>query len=261
MNRYKFDSKNHIHLLDEKPLFGTSTVVGVIAKPLTWWASGMACSHLGWSNHKIKNKFVPLEERLPRATEMLNRIKAMEPKEYLALLDCAYRAHKNKLDSTAEAGTDLHAQLESYVKQKMAGAEKIITTDRIKPFIDWCDKNVKEFLWSEAHCYSETIWCGGISDVGAVLKDGRTVIIDFKSSKEAYESQFIQAAGYDLQMQENGMHDCDGNLIRKMPDEISAYFIFPFGSEELQAAERTNVKQLREAFKAAVVLHGLLGKD
>ena len=39
-NRYKFDAKEHLHSLDSKPLVGTSTVMGIVAKPLTWWAAG-----------------------------------------------------------------------------------------------------------------------------------------------------------------------------------------------------------------------------
>ena len=45
---YKFDDKNHLHTLNGKALTGTSSIGNVLAKPLTWWASGLAVSKLGW---------------------------------------------------------------------------------------------------------------------------------------------------------------------------------------------------------------------
>ena len=38
---YRFHNENdkHLHTLNGKPLLGTSTVVGVLAKPLTWRVS------------------------------------------------------------------------------------------------------------------------------------------------------------------------------------------------------------------------------
>ena len=44
MNRYRYidENKAHLHLLDEKPLLGTTTCLGILDKPLTWWAAGQA---------------------------------------------------------------------------------------------------------------------------------------------------------------------------------------------------------------------------
>jgi hypothetical protein len=48
-NRYKFvdTPKEHMHYLDSIPLTGTSSVMNVLSKPLSWWASGKACEVLG----------------------------------------------------------------------------------------------------------------------------------------------------------------------------------------------------------------------
>ena len=57
MNRYAFNEQDHIPALDGKPLMGTSTVVGVLSKPLTWWAAGEAVKKLGSStdfNYALK---------------------------------------------------------------------------------------------------------------------------------------------------------------------------------------------------------------
>ena len=266
MGKYKFDKDNHLHASDGKPLMGTSTVVGVIAKPLTWWAAGLAVGKLGWINSKIKigNKyvFIPKEERINAVKSKLDEIKKMSPDEFLKLLDEGYKAHSVKLTDSAKDGTDLHAELERYVKWHMAGKSTVESfAPRIDPFIKWVDKKVKRFLYSEGNCHSLEIWCGGISDVGAELTDGSYAIIDFKSSKEAYVTQFIQTGGYDIQIMENGITDDEGNVVWRADKPFTSYIIVPFGADVIEPVIRTDVAELREAFRAATVLHKIVSKE
>lgn len=263
-NKYMFDEVNHIHTFNNKPLLGTSTVVGVIAKPLTWWASGLAMAKLGWINSKKmvdgKYKTIKLEDRLASAGVMLEKLKNMSVESYLALLDEGYKAHSVKLSDSASDGTDLHAELESYVKYHMGIWEAKNFSDRIMPFINWVEQNVDEFLWSEMHCYSDKLWVGGISDVGVKLKNGQIGIIDFKSSKESYESQFIQCSGYDIQITENGGYTWDGKKIFSLEKPIEFYAIIPFGAEKFTVDFRYNVDELKEAFKGALTIYKILNK-
>lgn len=268
--KYLDNEKQHLHTYNGKPLFGTSTVVGVLAKPLTWWASGLAVEKLGWTNSKKREngKYIniPLESRISHVEPFLEEIKGLSPKEYLNRLDEAYKAHSVKLDDSATAGTDMHALLEEYVK-------KCITENKRKPmlpkkedakpvqiFAEWAVNNVKRFMYSEANCYSHRLWVGGISDVGAELIDGKYAIIDFKSSKEAYESQFIQLAGYAIQIEENGILNANGVLQFKISKPFEKLIIFPFGSENPQAEYRMNLDELKQAFEACTTLHKLLNK-
>lgn len=253
--KYQFNEKEHIHTLDDKPLMGTSTVVGIIAKPLTYWASGLAVGKLGWLNPKLSTP----EARKLSVETSLEQIRSMSPEDYQKLLDEAYKAHATKLKDSAEHGTDLHAELERYVKNQMAN--RMATYDeKIQPFITWANENIKRWLWSEAHCYSEKLWVGGISDVGAELMDGSFAIIDFKSSKEAYESQFIQIGGYALQIEENGLFEPDGSF-SMMPDKkFTQFIVVPFGAKEVIPVSRFNVEELKDGFKACVTLHKLNNK-
>lgn len=256
--KYIDEGKQHLHTFKEKPLIGTSSVSNVLAKPLTWWASGLACTMFGWINKKDENgKFRKLEERLNHAVKYLKKICDMSPKDYLDLLDSAYSAHAQKLDSSAQAGTDLHAEVEKYVKAHMAGKADIghVYDLKIQPFIFWAQKNVKRFLWSEIHCYSEILWVGGISDIGFEDMDGNYGIIDIKSSKEAYLSQFWQCAGYDIQISENGGFDRNGNKIFTLDKPISYYVIFPFGMKEPEAQINMDVAGGRAAFEAELFLY------
>jgi hypothetical protein len=258
---YKFNSKEHIHELDGKPLMGTSTVVGVIAKPLTWWASGLACEKFGW----ISDKKHPPEAVKLALEEGYKRVMGLSLSDYEKLLKEAYKAHSVKLKDSAESGTDLHAVMEDYVKECINtnnGRPFVPATEhkQLEKFANWACENIEEFLWSEVNCYSQELWVGGISDCGAKLKNGKTGIIDFKSSKESYESQFIQIAGYDIQLSENGGFDSEGNQTLKLDKPLDFYAIIPFGAKEFTIDFRYNVDELKEGFKSAVVLWKLTNK-
>lgn len=257
---YIDENKKHLHTFNGKSLLGTSTVVGVIAKPLTWWASGLACTVFGWINKgNAKKGWVDKATRLANAISFRLKISKLSDEEYLSLLDDAYKAHSVKLDTSATAGTDLHAELERFVKNHMANRMDTYP-DQIMPFILWTEQKVEKFLWSELNCFSETLWVGGISDVGVLLKDGTVGIIDFKSSKESYDTQFIQGAGYDLQITENGGYTSDGNKVFTLPKPITFYGIIPFGADKFTVDFRYNVEELKQGFKSALCLYKILNK-
>lgn len=292
--QYKYDNSpdkrgkpKHSHLLDLystgefKRLTGTSSVVDVLSKVLTWWAAGCAVSTMGWVYPDIKKGGkkvgeVPEKERLKIANKTLAKIKKFSSKQYLALLDDAYKAHSVKLKDTAEAGTDLHAELERFVKWTMHDKDIHEQFDpRIQPYRDWQDHAIKEYLWSEAYCFDENLWVGGISDVGCILNahtietvdgqieipDGTRAIIDFKSAKELYTSHFIQGAGYALQMEKNGILDKDGKLMGKLNGPIEAIVIVAFGMDTVYPEVRMKAAEYKEGFKHALALYRLLGMD
>lgn len=252
---YKFNSGNHYHSFNDKPLLGTSTVMGIISIPLTYWASGLAVAMFGWLNPK-KHTAEAVKTAL---YEGYTRVMGLSMENYAALLNEAYRAHATTLKSAAKSGTDLHGECERFVKNEMANKADTYD-DKITPFITWADTHVEKFLWSEMNCYSDTLWVGGISDAGVLLKDGKVGILDFKSSKEAYDSQFIQEAGYDLQITENGGYTADGKKIFKLDKPISFYGIVPFGAEKFEVVMRYNTSELKEGFKSALLLYKLLNK-
>lgn len=260
---YTFNEDEHIHSFKGKPLLGTSTVVGVIAKPLTWWASGLAVEKFGWINSKkrVDGKYTTIDEktRLEAILPHLEAIKNETPEQFLKRCDEAYKAHSVKLNDSAESGTDLHAELERYVKNTMEG-RMATYDDKIIPFITWANENVEKFLWSELYTFSETLWVGGISDCAVQLKNGQVGIIDFKSSKESYESQFIQIAGYDLQVTENGGYTKNGQKVFQLEKPITFYAVIPFGATKFTVDFRYNTEELKEGFKSAVTLYKLTNK-
>lgn len=281
-NRYKFDNsinektgkENHLHTLDEKPLIGNTTALKVIAKPLTWWASGLAVSEFGWIKELTAySKPKPTEEnirdnkikRLESAEKAHREIIGLNAEDFIKKLDKAYKAHSVKLDKTADDGTDLHSELENYVKLMItdqAGKPCKITDGHKNPkveiFIQWALKNVKRFIISEGYSYSEKLWVGGIGDLVYEDIKGELVIMDFKSSKEVYTNQFLQNAGLDIMINENGVLDAEGNLIYKLEKPISYYGIFPFGMENPEPSFYYNPEEMKKGYEAVVVLHKLL---
>ena len=264
MTNYRFvDEKGeHAHLLNDRPLIGTSSVVGVLAKVLTWWASGLAVAELGWQNPKL----VPQEARLEGVGVHLLAIKDMDAVQYLALLDKAYAAHSKSLKKSATKGTDMHEELEKYIKLMIAdqdGKPMLLNSyehPAVEIFAKWATENVEKFLISEGYTYSERLWVGGIVDAVAVLKNGQRAIVDFKSSKEAYDSQFMQTAGYDIEIEESGLYDKDGNNLFLPGLKADVYIVFPFGAEKVEPQLKYNVDEYRKGFEACTVLYKITNK-
>ena len=257
--QYLFNEVQHLHTLDDKPLTGTSSVMDVIAKTLTWWASGLAVAKFGWRDPK-KNTPEAIKQALEEGFAMIKEIITLD--EYKKLLDEAYKAHSVKLKSTASTGKDLHKEIERYVKYAMKPSLKLESFDpKIQPFIDWCDKNVKRFLWSEAHCFDEEMWVGGISDIGAELTDGKYAVLDAKSSPKTYINHFIQAAGYAIQIDRNGLWDSKGRHNLKLDKPMEALIIIPFGADVIIPEIRYDIDSYKNGFRHALGLYRLMGLE
>ena len=262
--KYNFNDEKHVHTLTKEdgevsPLTGTSTVTGVIAKPLTWWAVGIALRLFGWTPLKDKNrKWIPKDKRIEALTERHAEIKELPVDKFLKLLDEAYYAHNNFKNEAAIDGTRLHKLCEDWINAQMAG-ETVEHDPLIQPLVDWSNENVKEWLWSEVNCYSEEHWVGGISDAGFVDNEGKVGLLDFKSSKDAYTSYFIQCAGYDLQITENGGWTAEGEKVFDLGDrKIDYYAVMPFGMEKVEMKTRYNTEEMRKGFLSALCLHRLV---
>jgi len=254
-NRYWFDDKQHIHLLDGRPLIGTTTAINVLGKTLTWWASGMACEVMGWRNPKN----VSVAEIDTAATEALANIKGMGLEDYIKLLNKAYRAHNDTLKKKADTGTDLHSMLEDFIKGQIRGVniKDSKPSERITDFVVWSEKNVEKFVFSEAHCYSESKWVGGIPDFGYIDKQNKFVLGDFKSSKVAYFNHWVQVGGYHCQIEENGLYNADGSVLlsRQSLPQISYHAIFCAGKSLAKPFFNLATARTRRAFNYVLEMY------
>lgn len=258
---YKFldEKKQHLHTLRDKALKGCTTVCGIIAKTLTWWASGMAVQKFGWLDPK-KNSPEDVQKALE---EGFNRVKALDLAGYKKLLAGAYKAHSEKLGDSAEVGTLRHKNLEKYVKLMISdqgGKPHLMNSyddSAVEWFANWATNNVKRFLWSEVHGYSEDMWTGVILDVGWLDMQDRIIAGDFKSAPVAYFNNFVQIAGGDLMLSENGGFTADGEKILTLIRRIDGYCIIPFGKLIPEPEFIYDVEAYKNGFKYANGLYDL----
>jgi len=280
LNRYQYrDTRGeHSHQIcvdgSWRPLIGTSRVGSVLSKPFAWYGSGKAVEAFGCPDAKvltkIKNKKATGEEIDKHMAAMdvsLRLLKTMTVEQFAKLIDQAYRAHDTYKRARAPIGKDLHAELERFVKDHMASYAtgmhvQLGTYDpKILPFILWTNENVKRFLWSEGHNYSERNWVGGICDAGYESVKGDFGIIDFKSAKEAYIDHFWQCAGYDINISENGVLTADGDLIYTLEKPISEYCVFAFGAEKPKPQFNYDMAGSKEAFQAMLTIYRKLPQN
>lgn len=237
---YNFDSKNHVHLLDGQPLMGTSTVIKEVMPPfLAKW--GAECA-VRWLKEK--------------------------PEDWTG----AVLAYTKERKEAADKGTDMHSELEKYVKKMINDQDGIplLLNDseekddkewkKIQTFAEWAFKNVDKFLLSEAYTYSKECWVGGVVDCVARMETGELAVIDFKSSKAVYFNHIAQVAGYALQLDEMGAYTQDGAALAwKKPEEsIGSLIIVPFGAPTFKPVKVTNVAGFKDTFKHIVEVYKFL---
>lgn len=217
MENFKFDPIKHIYTLDGKRLYGITNVLNVIAKPaLITWAADEAVKILGWFNAKYDDG-----SGMGKLTKLFATVKKLTPEGYYALLTEGRNAHRKKKEKAGEAGTDVHAEIEKYIKlmisdqggqaQAMNGYEN----EQVKHFVTWAVKNQIKFLASESQLFSKSMWIGGTTDM-VFVKDGQKFVGDIKTASGIYPENFYQMAGYRLMLEEMGEKDFVGSAVIRL---------------------------------------------
>lgn len=272
--RYTDEKRKHLHELDRedgigyKPLIGTTTAINeVYPPPLAWWGSAMALEKLGFITEKKEpdetKRRALAEEGMNALVPILDADDALE--RYMKFLEGCYRNHDEYKKAKGKAGIDVHALIENYVKYCIKNNEgkptnnPDITWEGIESFVSWADKDVARFLWSEAHTFSEKLWVGGITDFGFVHKNGMVIVADNKPS--VYPKNFIQTAGYGIQIKENGLFNRDGEPLIAWPEEqgimpIDGYCIFDYNKGEARYLSGDWVNRLEADFKHTIEMYG-----
>lgn len=248
---YNFNNEVHAHTLDGAPLYGTSTVVKEVMPPfLAKWGAQCAADFI---ESEVK--------KIAQSNDSVGWIKEFGDK-WGEILRAAPLAWTKVRKDAATKGTDMHKDLEDYVQlciEKFGGTPQVgeSFTGKIGAFAEWANSNVETFIFSEKHTYSKGLWVGGVVDCLAKLRTGELAVIDFKSSPVAYFNQFVQAAGYALQLEESGYCEADGsNPSTKV--KIDALIVVPFGSKTLKPEKIINVKGFQESFRQIVEVYKLL---
>ncbi|MDE2439305.1 MAG: hypothetical protein KGN01_08000 [Patescibacteria group bacterium] len=255
----KWGRAPHIHTLNARPLKGVTTVKSIISKGEVlqqWYADNAAVAALAKPQQDIKVEYDAVQaisDKIARAQK-----KKELDKKYPDFAESRMAAVSSR-DNAAETGTDMHAEIESYIKECLSNGGKplsITLTDKVAPFVEWAIKNIDHFVFSEACCYSEEMWTGGIADVGFMLKNEEFIIGDFKSSREAYLDQFLQIAFYDRMLRENGGLSKQGEHLFDWK-HTDGYIVFPFRSSPFKPERNDNIDGLWKAVDATILLDKL----
>lgn len=228
--KLEFNEKNHRYTLDEKPVTGVTTILGVIAKPaLINWSANMAvdymCEHIG--------------ELLKFPINKENTDKILKE---------ARKAHCMKRDKAADIGTIAHKQIENWINGDPLDEVDSKVRKMVDNFIGWADKNKVEFLASEKQVYSEKNWFAGTYDFLCKI-DGKTYLGDVKTSSGIYPEMFFQCAAYQICEEEMEEVKIDGCVIVNIRKDGTF-------EEKRSISNETN----KEAFLAALKLYRAINK-
>lgn len=216
-----FDDNNHLYFLDGKPLHGVTSVLGVIAKPaLIQWAANEAIKFVR-ENASYKR------QKLLRKGYVVIKDKFLEQARY---------AHAQKRDTAAEQGTDVHAEVERYVKdcvELYEGKPFVAYAEgsAIAPFVDWARKEDVRFISSEHKLYSKELWVAGTCDL-VFEKGGKQYVGDVKTYAKIWDrTPFFQCAGYGVMWKEMQGAPIDGYCVLRLSKDGSFEDMWSFDVE------------------------------
>lgn len=241
---YRFDTERHIHLYENQPLFGTSTLIGEVMPPrLAKWGAQCAVDFIekNWGEYYDEKNNIRKTNILADAVNAWTKVRK----------------------DAATKGTDMHKDLKDYVQlciEMFEGTPQVgeTFTGKVGDFAEWANNNVKQFIFSEKNTYSRALWVGGVVDCLAQLRNGKLAVIDFKSSKEAYFNSFAQVAGYAAQLEESGWSNADGEGQQTLPEAIGALIVIPFGAKVFKPVMVENVEGFKSTFVHIVEVYKLL---
>lgn len=135
---------------------------------------------------------------------------------------------KEILEESSLTGTMVHKIIEAYLMKKMMVfiPVKHVTKELIYRYLDhffeWKKRHEIEPIFMEKKLVS-TRFGGTVDFYGKV--DGKYTILDFKTSKRAYSSMFLQLAGYCYMLEQQGLQVDQVAIINVNIDKYKERFI------------------------------------
>lgn len=250
--------RKHVYLMGDKYMSGVTTILGTIAKPaLIQWASDMA---VGW-----------IKENCNAEPIMANPTAGFVYEVTTEQLEEARKAHTKKKEDAGQKGTDLHADVEHYIKEciERADGKPLILRPHLEAkggfavgvysgkidlpptglvaFVNWANENNIRFLASEKKVYHSdpSMWYAGTFDF-SFEKNGKRYIGDLKTMKKMWDRvPFFQTAAYMLAAEHMGEEKYDGSCIVNISKETN----------ELTDHWTYDHEKDKEAFLAALTLY------
>lgn len=231
----EFDDSKHIYSVKGKPVYGVTSITGVLNKPaLVYWAANIAAETF-LANIK--------------AGESLDEIQIKE------LADQIKTSHSKKKDASADLGTMIHDWLSEFLNagiSKKPLPKKPINPEMknaVNAFLDWCKKNKVKFLETERKIYSKKYGYAGTLDAVAMV-NGKMTLVDFKTSNAIYPEMFLQTVAYQSAFSEETGKKITHNLILRLSKENKEK-----GIEAFEVKETENYKENFGAFISCLKIY------
>lgn len=106
-----------------------------------------------------------------------------------------FEAEKQK-NLAASFGDTIHTGIEALVngQKPTYSNDRIMTT--LNNFEAWSKENIKEWIGFEKAVYHDDLLYAGTTDAFAILKDGRKIMLDFKTSRKFSSKFSLQLTAY-----------------------------------------------------------------
>jgi hypothetical protein len=169
----------------------------------------------------LKEEYTNIEDKIKADDN------AIDPElYYYNTVDNAKNNYRKLSTEAAGIGTEVHAACEKFVKDGELTEEFscVKAENSFNAFIEWSNENVECYLESERVVFCEEHGYAGCLDAIALMKSGRILLLDFKTSKAFYDSMCMQLAAYlfaRIKMSgEYKFRDTDGNILTEEYEEI-----------------------------------------
>ena len=240
-----FEELDHTYTLNGKFLPGVTTILNAKAKDfLKWWSVKEGVKFLGYWDDKMSPEEIMFQRKT--ALNMLVNFQGLgveELEEYNKILDEAKKAHTKKSKEALVSGKIAHEWIENFIKKLIEtplSEEKYLelideitkempkdkkSVASINAFINWCKEH--EIIWyaSEIKLASPTYEFAGTIDSVCRL-DGKLTIVDFKTSNQISEEYYLQAAAYQILLNENledGEERPEQRLVLRIPKDGNGF--------------------------------------
>lgn len=248
---FDFNEKAHYYTLNGKRMYGITSVLGIIAKPmLIPWAAGQVVQYI--------------RENARMQTIRGSNWYAVDNK----LLEIAKTAHRMKKESAGDIGKVVHGLCETFALANLNNqidescvaifrvtTETIVTltpdeamvATMFNHFLKWSLDNKVTFVATEQKMYSKTHWIAGTVDA-VVLISGKKYVMDIKTYSGIYDrTPFLQMAGYAIMLEEMGHKDIHGTIIVRLGKDGS-----------FEVVKNTNLLEEKQGFLHALGLHKIM---
>jgi len=171
-----FDDRRHRYTLDGKRIPSVTTILGVLDKPgLPYWAAGLVARD-AVTNHDYWQQRIHNGEDPERIIRDLKRSPWQER------------------DKAARRGTRIHMVLEAAAHGDPTDCPQDLLP-MAQQAVDLLDRENIQALETEARGYNRALWYAGTIDLIATI-NGKTWLIDWKSSRSIHETHILQVAAY-----------------------------------------------------------------